>query len=138
MKLFNKDKPNSSENLEIEGKLIPDLARYLRKEAILSTALSNKWLGIESGENGKGKSDDIGKAIAWVGEAKRGLEELEDGKMREKMKGLGIGKGNEKRKEERRKRKGRVERELEDMQAWLKSYQKLNDTVSLFLALSDV
>jgi hypothetical protein len=55
---------------------------------------------------------------------------MEDGVVREKLKGFGIGKSNEKRKEERKSRKGRVERDLEDVDAWVKSYTRQNDTVS--------
>jgi hypothetical protein len=60
----------------------------------------------------------------------QGRQDMEDGALREKMKGFGIGKSNEKRKEERKARKGRVERDLEDVIAWVKSYTRQNDTVS--------
>lgn len=128
-KLFSKDKDGSED--AVEGDAIPELKRYLRKESILAAGLARKWLGVDAGENGKGAK--IGEALSWVKESQSRLQELEDGKVREKMKGLSFGKGGEKRKEERLARKGRLERELDDVGAWVKSYQQMNDTVSLGL-----
>lgn len=112
----------------MDGDIIPPLCRYLRKEGVLSAAMSLKWYGVDAGENGKGQR--VGEALAWVKEARGRLEELEDGKLRDKMKGLSFGKNKEKVKEERRNRRGRVEREVEDAEAWIRAYQKMNDTVS--------
>jgi hypothetical protein len=112
----------------VDGEIIPELKRYLRKEALLAGALAHKWLGVDAGENSKAAK--VGEAVAWMKEAQARLTELEDGKVREKMKGLGFGKGSEKKKEERRARQGRVEWELDDVSAWLKSYTRMNDTVS--------
>jgi hypothetical protein len=113
----------------VEGEVISQLKRYLRKESLLASALAHKWLGVDAGENGKGAR--VGEAVAWVKEAQGRLEELEDGKVREKMKGLALGRGNERKKEERKARKGRIERELEDTAAWMRAYTRMNDTVSL-------
>jgi hypothetical protein len=118
----DKDEPES-----VEGEIIPQLKRYLRKESLLANALAHKWLGVDAGENGKGAK--MGEAVAWVKEAQGRLEELEDGKLREKVKGLGIGKGKDRKKEERKARKGRIERELEDVAAWVRAYTRMNDTV---------
>ncbi|OCF37950.1 pH-response regulator protein palC [Kwoniella heveanensis BCC8398] len=129
-RLFSKDK-SLSEPDSVEGEIIPPLKRYLRKESQLSLALAHKWLGIDSGENGKGAK--VGEALAWTKDALTRLEEMEDSKIREKMKGLslgGIGKSGEKKKEERKARKGRVEREVEDTKAWVTAYTKINDTVA--------
>ncbi|EAL20627.1 hypothetical protein CNBE3350 [Cryptococcus deneoformans B-3501A] len=112
----------------VEGEIIPELKRYLAKEAQLALALAHKWLGIDAGENGKGAK--VGEALAWVKDAQGRLEDLEDSKMRAKLKGLSIGKSRERKKEERRARMGRVERELEVVKAWVKAYQKMNDTVA--------
>ena len=125
-KLF-KDKDSTEES--VEGEIIPELRRYLRKESVLASGLARKWLGVDVGENGKGAK--IGEALAWVRDAQSRLQELEDGVVREKMKGLSFGKGREKRKEERMARKGRLERELDDVAAWIRSYQQMNDTVSI-------
>jgi hypothetical protein len=95
---------------------------------MLSLALAHKWLGVDAGENGKGAK--VGEAIAWMKDAQSRLEDMEDSAIREKMKGLGLGKGNEKRKEERRARQGRVERDIDDVGAWLKSYERENNSVS--------
>lgn len=112
----------------VEGEIIPELERYLRKESRLAHALAHKWLGVDAGENGKGAK--VGEALTWVKEAQTRLQEMEDGKVREKMKGLSFGKGSEKKKEERKARQGRVERELEDVKAWVRAYSRMNDTVS--------
>lgn len=47
------------------------------------------------------------------------------------MKGLSIGRGAERRKEARKARQGRIEREIADVDAWVSSYKKMNDTVGL-------
>lgn len=111
-----------------EGGLNAGFKRYLKKEAMLSQALAHKWLAVDAGENGKGAK--VGEAIAWCKDAQSRLESMEDSAVREKMKGLGLGKLNDRKKEERRARKGRVERDLEDVSAWVKSYTRQNDTVS--------
>jgi len=124
-RLFRSDKIEEPDTAE--GDLLAGFKRYLKKEALLSQALAHKWLGVDAGENGKGSR--VGEAIALCKYSQARLEEMEDGAVREKMKGLGIGRGNEKRKEERKARKGRVERDLEDIGAWVKSYTRQNDTV---------
>lgn len=111
-----------------DSDVIPELKRYLRKEALLSSALAHKWLGVDAGENGK--PPRVGEALGWVMEARSRLSELEDGKVADKMKGLGIGKGVERRKEARKVRQDRIDREVEDTDAWVRAYQKMNDTVS--------
>lgn len=124
-RLFRSDKIEEPDSAE--GELLAGFKRYLKKEGLLSQALAHKWLGVDAGENGKGVR--IGEAIALCKYSQARLEDMEDGAVREKMKGLGIGRGNEKRKEERKARKGRVERDLEDIGAWVKSYTRQNDTV---------
>ncbi|WVR00020.1 pH-response regulator protein palC [Kwoniella sp. CBS 9459] len=129
-RLFSKDK-SLSEPDSVEGEIIAPLKRYLRKESQLSLALAHKWLGIDSGENGKGAK--VGEALSWTRDALMRLEEMEDSRFKEKMKGLslgGIGKSGDKKKEERKARKGRVEREVEDTKAWVTAYTKMNDTVA--------
>ncbi|KAL1406315.1 hypothetical protein Q8F55_008011 [Vanrija albida] len=111
-----------------DSEVIPELKRYLRKEALLSSALAYKWLGVDAGENSKGAK--VGEAVAWVKEAQSRLGELEDGKVADRMKGLSLGKGGERRKEARKVRQGRVDRELADIAAWTSAYTKMNDTVA--------
>lgn len=125
-RLFRSEKIEEPDSAE--GDLNAGFKRYLKKEAMLSQALAHKWLGVDAGENGKGAK--IGEAIAWCKDAQTRLEVMEDGAVREKMKGLGLGKMNDRKKEERKARKGRVERDLEDIAAWVKSYSRQNDTVS--------
>ena len=103
---------------------------------MLSSALARKWLGVDTGENAK--PPRTGEAIAWVKDAQARLEEMEDSAVREKMKGLGLGRGSEKKKEARTERKGRVGRELQDIKAWVSSYQALNDKVSHLMAYAQV
>ncbi|ORY35594.1 hypothetical protein BCR39DRAFT_461419 [Naematelia encephala] len=124
--LKSSDKAAEPDN--VEGEVIAPFKRYLRKESQLAEALAHKWLGVDAGENSKGSR--IGEAVAWTRDAQTRLSEMEDGAVREKMKALGLGKGNERKKEERKARKGRVERELEDVQAWVRVYTRMNDTVS--------
>lgn len=126
-RLFRSDKIEEPDNAE--GGLHAGFKRYLKKEALLSHALAYKWLGVDAGENGKGAK--VGEAICLCRNAQSRLQDMEDGALREKMKGIGIGKSNEKRKEERKARQGRVERDLEDVTAWVKSYTRQNDSVSL-------
>lgn len=123
-KLFSRS--SSTETEAADGNVIPELKRYLHKESLLSSALAYKWLGVDTGE---GKSSKTGEAIAWITEARSRLAELEDSKVSEKMKGLNIGRGSERRKEARKVRQGRVEREVADAEAWIKSYKKVNETV---------
>lgn len=126
-KLFQRDRIVADPDAA-ESDVIPDLKRYLRKEALVSSALAYKWLGVDAGENGKGAK--VGEALAWVMEARGRLAQLEDGKVEAKMKGLSIGRGAERRKEARKARQGRIEREIADADAWVSSYKKMNDTVS--------
>lgn len=134
-KLFSRSSGSASSPIEpdtIDGEVIPSLKRYLRKESQLAQALAHKWLGVDVGESGMGQT--VGEALSWTQDALARLEEMEDGKMRETMKGLGLGKGNERKKEARKARKGRVERELEDVKGWVGNYKQLNGTVSLVKA----
>ncbi|WVR07500.1 pH-response regulator protein palC [Kwoniella sp. DSM 27419] len=126
-RLFSKDK-SLAEPESVEGEISPPVKRYLRKESQLALALAHKWLGIDCGENGKGSK--VGEAVSWTKDALSRLEEMEDSKMRDRVKGLSLGKGSDRKKEERRARKGRVEREVEDTKAWVRAYTKMNDTVA--------
>ncbi|GMK53606.1 hypothetical protein CspeluHIS016_0101920 [Cutaneotrichosporon spelunceum] len=126
-KLFARDRLPADPDAA-ESDVIPDFKRYLRKEALVSSALAYKWLGVDVGENGKG--NNVGEAIAWISEARGRLAQLEDSKVEAKMKGLGIGRGAERRKEARKVRQGRIEREIADADAWISSYKKMNDTVA--------
>ncbi|WVO13475.1 hypothetical protein L204_101094 [Cryptococcus depauperatus] len=112
----------------VEGDIISPIKRYLAKESLLALALAHKWLGVDTGENNK--ENKVGEALAWVKDAQNKLEELEDSKVRAKLKGLSLRQGNDKKREERMARKGRVERELEVCKAWVKAYQKINNTVT--------
>ena len=126
-KLFGKDKDRDGPEDSVEGEVIPELKRYLRKESLVTSGVARKWLGVDAGENGRGEK--IGEALAWVKLAKESLEQLEDSAVKEKMKALSFGKGSKGRKDERALRRSRVERQLDDTLAWLRSYQQQNDTV---------
>ena len=105
---------------------IPTYLRYLKKEARLSAAQARKWLGIDAGESSR-----VGEGVAWIKDAQSRLKELEDSKVREKMKDLTFGNDRETRQEVRKERKGRVEKEKEEVQAWLRAYTNMNDMVSM-------
>nr|XP_018261508.1 pH-response regulator protein palC [Kwoniella dejecticola CBS 10117]OBR83666.1 pH-response regulator protein palC [Kwoniella dejecticola CBS 10117] len=122
----NSSSSSSIEVDSVEGEMIVELKRYLKKENQLSMALAYKWLGIDSAE---GKSQKLGEGIAFVKESLFRLEDMESSKMKSGIKNLSI-KNSEKKKEERKNRVGRLEREIEDTKAWLRSYTKLNDTVA--------
>lgn len=130
-KLFTKksssDKAASLDADSADSDVLPELRRYLRKEAMIASALAHKWLGVDAGENAKPAK--VGEALAWVNESRSRLAELEDGKVSDKMKRLGIGKSAERRNEARRARQGRVEREAADAEAWAAAYKKMNDSV---------
>lgn len=124
-KVFSRTKAEA-ESDAVEGDVIPSLKRYLAKEALLATALAYKWMGIDAG------SDKNGLAIAWLTEAKKRVEVLEESKVREKIKGLSLGLGKDKKQKEqvRKQRRGRVEWEKEGLEEWLGMFTRLNDTVS--------
>ena len=126
-RLFKSDRDITD---NIDNDIVPLLKRYLTKESLVSSAIALKWLGVDAGELGHGAR--VGEAVAWMKESKQKLESLEDGAVREKMKGLGIGKANERKKEERKARKGRIETELDNVSAWMGAYSRINDTVSKF------
>ena len=111
-----------------EGEVIAPLKRYLKKESLLASASAHRWLGIDAGENGKGQK--VGEALALLKEAQSRLTDLEDTKMRERMKGLSIGKGGDQKKEQRKARRGRIDREIEECAAYIKAYKGINETVS--------
>lgn len=109
-------KSHSSSSTEIS----PLIRRYLSDGRQLALALSYKWLGVDNGER-----SETGEALGWLGLASKTLEELND-----KDKGLNkfkIGKG----KSAAKGRKGKVQEEIESVQAFAKAYKKVNDTVSL-------
>ncbi|GAA5998717.1 hypothetical protein JCM5350_005398 [Sporobolomyces pararoseus] len=107
-------KSHSSSSTEIS----PLIRRYLSDGRQLALALSYKWLGVDNGER-----SETGEALGWLGLASKTLEELND-----KDKGLNkfkIGKG----KSAAKGRKGKVQEEIESVQAFAKAYKKVNDTV---------
>nr|XP_019011489.1 pH-response regulator protein palC [Kwoniella pini CBS 10737]OCF50270.1 pH-response regulator protein palC [Kwoniella pini CBS 10737] len=124
--LLKANSSSSSKIDSVEGEMIVELKRYLKKESQLSMALSYKWLGIDSAE---GKSQKLGEGIAFIKDSLERLEDMENSKLKSGIKSLSM-RNSERKKEERRNRLGRVEREIEDTNAWLKTYIKLNDTVA--------
>ncbi|GAA5959660.1 hypothetical protein JCM3765_007232 [Sporobolomyces pararoseus] len=107
-------KSHSSSSTEIS----PLVRRYLSDGRQLALSLSYKWLGVDNGER-----SETGEALGWLGLASKALEELND-----KDKGLNkfkIGKG----KSAAKGRKGKIQEEIESVQAFTKAYKKVNDTV---------
>jgi hypothetical protein len=104
------------------GEVVPELRRYLADEAVFHGALARKWLGVDAGENGGSVDGKGGEAVAFLGWAKKELEDL---------RGRGIVIGKETEKEKRRKEK--VSAELESVNVFWKHYKKINDSVSVGL-----
>lgn len=109
-----------------EGDPIPSLSTYISANRSLTEALAHKWLGIDAGESGDPKRG--GEAIAFLASAKKKLEDLGGGGKEGMKEALKIGKAKVGR-EERKEMKGRVGEELVMVDAFLKSYEKLNKTV---------
>lgn len=101
------------------GEVVPQLRHYLADEASFHFALARKWLGVDAGENGGSSAG--GDAVAFMTWAKKGLEELKDGKSGMSIRDTG-----------RSSRKEKVAEELVSVTAWLKHYKKVNDTVRIF------
>ena len=112
--LHDDSRPTSS-----SSEISPLIRRYLSDGRQLALSLSYKWLGVDNGER-----SDTGEALGWLGLAGKALEELSG-----KDSGLNkfkIGKG----KLAAKGRKGKVQEEIESVQAFTKAYKKVNDTVS--------
>lgn len=108
----------------------PELRRYLSDGRTVAQSLAFKWLGVDAGENGG--RDKAGDALAWLGVARTGLEDV-----RGKSAGMGmlkIGKGKKAGKE----RKGKIADELDSVAAFLSAYKKVNDTVRVVPSVSPV
>lgn len=115
---------------DASGEVSDDLRKYLSQGRTVAQCLGWKWLGVDAGENGG--REKAGMALAWLGAAKSGLEELSGGGSvggRLKM----IGKSGKKGKE--KERKGKVGKELDSVNAFLSAYKKVNDTVRLSFLL---
>jgi len=109
------------------------LLDYLKKESGLADIRARKWLGVEAGETSRGEK--TGLALAWLEDAGKRLKELQSGGQvgagktggfKEKMKGLKLDAGG---REDRRERRGRLGVEEADIEAFLKLYRQMNQTV---------
>ncbi|GAA5907593.1 uncharacterized protein JCM6883_001828 [Sporobolomyces salmoneus] len=107
-------KSSSSTSTEIS----PLIRRYLSDGRQLALSLAYKWLGVDNGER-----SETGEALGWLSMASKALDELND-KDRGVNK-LKFGKG----KSAGKARKGKVQEEIESVQAFTKAYKKVNDTV---------
>ncbi|KAI5451402.1 hypothetical protein NCC49_001709 [Naganishia albida] len=126
-----KNAPPALEGLNIDDELEPRLMAYLRKEWGLAEVRSRKWLAVEAGEHASG--DKVGQAIAMLKDAQARLDELRKhgdigASTMKKVKGFGAKFGGA--KEERTEQRGRMEREMADIEAFLKTYTHMNNTVS--------
>lgn len=114
---FRRDKSNN-ENDDSAEAISSAFRTYLSDGRAFSAALSNKWLGVDAGENGT----KAGDAIAYLTVARNGLLDLQ----KRAKTVFSLRKG----KVERAKRKDRLVEELEDIDAFLSAYKHMNDTVS--------
>jgi hypothetical protein len=120
LKSLGKDKEKDADSVE---EIVHELRRYLADEAAYHAAIGRKWLGVDAGENSG--MDKAGTAVGFLVWAKKELEELKDGgKSR-----LGI--SSEREREVKDKRKKTVLNELASVNAFLKHYRNVNDTVRL-------
>ena len=108
-----KDSTSSS-----DGDIASGLLRYLSTSRDLARARAHKWLGIDAGEAGR-----YGDAIALLGMSRETLDELGGGGARKTLKERG-------NRENKSTLLASREEELQVVEHWLKSYMKLNDTVS--------
>lgn len=114
---FGKNK-NSMEPEDSAESISPEFRTYLSDGRAFSFALSHKWLGADAGES----SNKPGEAVAYMTLARNGLVDLQ----KRAKTVLPMRKG----KVERAKRKDRLVEEIEDIDAFLSAYKKINDTVS--------
>ncbi|CAD6570078.1 MAG: hypothetical protein CYPHOPRED_003733 [Cyphobasidiales sp. Tagirdzhanova-0007] len=118
MKNLMRDNSASTSSTDSSSDAIAqDLRTYLTDGRTFSSSLGYKWLGVDAGEN----ANKTGEAISWLGLARTGLLELQS---RAKVV-MPLRKG----KAERSKRKDRIVEELEDIDAFMKSYKRTNDMV---------
>ena len=110
----------SSKIEESSESISQEFRNYLSDGRAFSSSLAYKWLGVDAGEFG----NKTGESIAWLNLAKTGLLGL-----RNKAKTvlpLPMRKGTF----ERSRRKDRLVEEIDDIDAFLKAYNRMNDTVS--------
>lgn len=113
---FKRDK-SKDDNEDSAESISTDFRTYLSDGRAFSSALANKWLGVDAGENGT----KAGDAIAYLTVARNGLLDLQ----KKSKTVFSLRKG----KTERAKRKDRLMEELEDIDAFLSAYKHMNDTV---------
>lgn len=100
------------------------LRRYISDEIAVSSGLSHKWLGIESGEAGRS-----GEAIAYLMWAREELENAKGGKVKSIL-----SQGGKRNKEMKTERNDRVVEEYKVVKSFLDDYTKENNNVGcLFL-----
>ncbi|GAA6059255.1 hypothetical protein JCM10212_006648 [Sporobolomyces blumeae] len=100
------------------SEISPLIRRYLSDGRNLALALSYKWLGVDAGER-----SSTGDALGWLAASGKVLDEMKE--RDSGIKALRIGKG----KGAAKGRKGKVQEDVESVQAFSKAYKKVNDTV---------
>jgi len=119
---FKKDKQqHDTASSDASDGISSELRTYLSDGRAFSSSLSYKWLGVDAGESDS--SGRTGEAIAWLNLARTGLLALQN-KSRSRLLAP-MRKG----KVERGKRKDRLSEEIEDVEGFLNSYKRTNDTV---------
>lgn len=116
---FKKDK-NEASGAETNDTISTELRTYLSDGRSFSCSLAYKWLGVDAGEN---NADKTGEAIGWLNLSRAGLLALQN-KSKSRLL-VPMRKG----KVERNRRKDRLEEEIEDVEGFLNSYKRTNDTV---------
>lgn len=95
----------------------PEWRSHLQRLSLLSAARSHKWLGVEAGEASRA---DVGSAVAWLQLSQKELSDLTSPKLSTLTSGKGAN---------YQQTKAVIGAELERIQAFLKVYKKMNDTV---------
>ncbi|EJD52480.1 hypothetical protein AURDEDRAFT_111159 [Auricularia subglabra TFB-10046 SS5] len=104
-----------------------DLRRYVERGAAVGAALAHKWLGVDAGESKSAAGPRAGEAVAFLRWAKDELDALRKANVAE----LVNMPGNTSREREvgAKAAKAALAREVESVNAFLKAYTQLNDTV---------
>jgi len=115
---FSKGKERDSDDFG-SGEVSPVLRHYLSSEAAFHSILAHKWLGVDAGERSQ-----AGESVGFLSWAKQELADLKD----TNGKSLSVN-ASDREKEMREWRKARLAQETECVAAFLKGYQKMNDSV---------
>ncbi|EPQ57157.1 hypothetical protein GLOTRDRAFT_137557 [Gloeophyllum trabeum ATCC 11539] len=114
----DKDRADGADDFG-SGEVSPVLRHYLASEAALHAALAHKWLGVDAGERSA-----AGEAVGFLAWAKHELADAKDANASKHPS------ASDREKALREWRRARVVREAESVDAFLRGYGKMNDSVA--------